>query len=146
MESMESKPNKFSGRNVSESFLRISFIFFWLIFLSCSSGEKDQPVTEESMEIKKFSEPLTTPAFSTKYVIEDKKDITLVRHESEDGAWMFFSDDKYENFEEVAKVVGLGEVIKIDSTVLQIADMPKGYYAIRDSKLDNWKIEKLKEK
>ena len=98
------------------------------------------------MTLKKFEDSLNTAVFATKFIIVDKKDITIVRHEPEDGRWTFFSNDKYENYEEVAKAVALGQIIEIDSTILQIADLPKGYYASRKSKQDKWKVEKLKEK
>ena len=55
------------------------------------------------MTLKKFEDSLNTAVFATKFIIVDKKDITIVRHEPEDGRWTFFSNDKYENYEEVAK-------------------------------------------
>ena len=55
-----------------------------------------------------------TAVFTTRFVIEDKKTITYVTHEIEDGAWQFFSDDRFDDFESVAKVVGLREIIKLD--------------------------------
>ncbi len=74
-------------------------------------------------------------------MIIDKKDITTVYHEKEDGAWQFFSDDNFDNFEETAKVVGLGELVKMDNSLLDLADMPEGYRAHRKSKSDPWTIE-----
>ena len=126
--------------------LRVIVIIISIILISCSHGTGKTPETNETMAIKKFEEALNTAVFTTKFIIVDKKDITLVRHEPEDGAWMFFSDDKYQNYEEVAKVVGLGEIIKIDSTILEIADLPVGYYATRKSIGDKWQVEKLKAK
>lgn len=38
-------------------------------------------------------------------------------------------------------IVGLGQIIKIDSTVLEIADMQEGYFAHRKFKGDKWIIE-----
>lgn len=83
---------------------------------------------------KKFKEPENTAVFTTSFVIIDKKDNTTAYHEKDDGAWQFFSDDHFENFEEVAKIVSLGEVIKMDSSLLELADMPVGYYAHKKSK------------
>jgi hypothetical protein len=54
---------------------------------------------------KVFKEPLNTAVFTTQYVIEENKGITYVTHDADDGAWQFFSDDKFEDFEKVAKVV-----------------------------------------
>jgi hypothetical protein len=85
---------------------------------------------------------IDTAVFTTKYVIEDKKTIVLVTHDIEDGAWQFFSDDSFVNFEEVAKVVGFQELINMDNSLLQILDMPLGYSATRKDEFDNWKIVK----
>lgn len=89
---------------------------------------------------KKFKEGDNTAVFTTKFVIEDKKDITTVFHFEDDGAWQFSSDDLVEDFEEVARIVGVGEMISIDESVLEIADLPEGYCAQRKSKNDTWQI------
>jgi len=96
------------------------------------------------MTDKKFREADNTAVFTTKFVMTDKKDITTVTHENEDGTWMFFSSDHFDNFEDVAKIVGLGEIIRADSTILELADMPAGYSAHRKFKGDKWIIEKQK--
>lgn len=85
---------------------------------------------------------IDTAVFTTKYVIEDKKTIVLVTHDIEDGAWQFFSDDSFDNFEEVAKIVEFQELINMDNSLLQIVDMPLGYSATRKDEFDNWKIVK----
>jgi hypothetical protein len=84
-----------------------------------------------------------TAVFTTIFVLEDKKTITYVTHELEDEAWQFLSDDKFDDFEKVAKVVGLQEIIDIDPTLKNIIDMDEGYYATRKSKKDNWIINKI---
>lgn len=89
---------------------------------------------------KKFQEADNTAVFTTKYIISDKKPITYVTHEEEDCAWQFFSTDEFENFEEVAMIVGLGEIIALDPSLLELADMPVGHYAIRETVNDNWSI------
>lgn len=92
--------------------------------------------------MKKFDDPLNTAVFTTKFVIKDKKEITYVTHDEDDGAWQFFSNDKWEKFEDVVMIVGLGTIISFDSTLLEIADLPYGYYATRESKNDKWIIQK----
>jgi hypothetical protein len=126
--------------------LKRIFIFTLIVFVSCSIGTKKNPEAKQTMSLKTFKDSMNTAVFTTKFVILDNKDITLVRHDADDGAWTFFSNDKYEDYKDVAKIVGLGQIIKIDSSVLEIADLPLGYYASRNSKQDNWKVEQLKEK
>ena len=81
--------------------------------------------------------------FTTKFVLEGKT-ITYVTHELEDGAWQFFSNDPFDNFEDVAKIVGLQEIYDLDVTLLEIADLPPGSYATRKNKTDNWTIQEHK--
>lgn len=100
--------------------------------------------TPKSMTQKKFSEADNTAVFTTKFVIVDNKDITKVYHEEDDGAWQFFSDDSFDDYREVVKVVGLGQMLKRDSTLFEIADMPVGYFAHRKFKGDKWIVETKK--
>jgi len=106
------------------------------IIISCSSSQSTQ------MTNKKFKGKDNTAVFTTKFVLTDKKDITTVTHEKEDGAWQFFSNDHFDNFEDVAKIVGLVEIVKLDCTILELADMPEGFAAHRKFKGDKWIIEK----
>ena len=82
-------------------------------------------------------------AFTTKFVLEDNKTITYVTHDIEDGAWQFFSEDEFENFESVAKIVGLNEIMDKDSTLKELADMEPGHVATRKHKVDKWIIRKV---
>ena len=93
-------------------------------------------------QTKKFVENDNTAVFTTKYVITENKEITKVYHDIEDGSWQFFSNDKYENYEKVAMIVTLAQIIKKDTTLLEISDLPVGYYAIRKSKVQKWIIKK----
>ena len=91
---------------------------------------------------KIFKDSVNTAVFTTRFVVKDKKEITYVTHEIEDGAWQFFSNDNFDNFEDVAMIVGLGEIIDIDKTILDIADLPIGFTATRQSVNDKWTINK----
>jgi hypothetical protein len=95
-----------------------------------------------AQEKKEFKEPLNTAVFTTKFVTEDKKTITYVTHDADDGAWQFFSDDEFEDLEKVAKIIGLGQIIEIDHTLTELADMPVGHCATRKNKPDKWEIFK----
>ena len=89
---------------------------------------------------KKFEEPDNTAVYTTKHVIQDRKPITYVTHEEEDGAWQFFSNDEFENYEDVAMIVGLGQIVALDSSLLELADMPVGHYAFRETSNGKWSI------
>jgi len=92
--------------------------------------------------MKKFEDSLNTAVFTTKFVVKDKKEITYITHETEDGAWQFFSNDNFDDFEEVSMILSLDEIINLDKTVLEIADLPLGYIATRETVKDKWKISK----
>jgi hypothetical protein len=92
----------------------------------------------------KFKDPPNTAVFTTKFVIEDQKTITYVTHDSDDGAWQFFSDDEFDDFESVAKIVSIQQIVELDLTILELANMPIGHYAIRENMTDDWKIYKQK--
>lgn len=92
--------------------------------------------------MKKFDESLNLAVFTSKFVILENKQIIYISHEIEDGCWQFLSNDEFENFEEVAMIVSLEEIIKLDETVLEVADLPLGYYATREKIGDKWIINK----
>ncbi|WP_266203292.1 hypothetical protein [Pontibacter kalidii] len=97
---------------------------------------------KKAQSAKRFIEPLNTAVFTPSFVLEEKKPITHVSHDADDGAWQFFSNDELEDFERVARVVGLGEIIKLDASILALADLPVGYYALRKHATDKWIIQK----
>lgn len=97
---------------------------------------------DEQQNRFEFNEPLDSAVFTTKFVLEENREITYVTHEEEDGAWQFFSDDEFEDFEKVARIIALGEIIEMDKSILALAEMPKGYYAYRKFKESNWEIKK----
>jgi len=93
---------------------------------------------------EEYNNLIDTMVFTTKFVLEDKKTITFVTRDIEDGAWQFFSDDSFENYEDVAKLVGLQEIFQMDNSLLKIANLPLGFCATRKNKFDSWAIKKDK--
>lgn len=85
---------------------------------------------------------IDTAVFTTTFVLFENKPITFVTHEIEDGAWQFFSDDEFENFEDVARIVGFQEILNIDPSLIQLLEMEAGYTATRASKDCNWEIRR----
>ena len=93
-------------------------------------------------DLKTFEDSLNTAIFTTTFVVRHKKEITYVTHDIDDGAWQFFSNDSFENYEDVAMIIGLGEIINIDSSVLEVADLPLGFIAKRQQIGDKWTFSK----
>ena len=88
--------------------MKLIFIIISITFLSCNFFTNSKPLPKQSLPFKKFTDSLNTTVFTSKFVVIDKKDITIIRHETEDGAWIFFSNDEYNDYEKVSKVIGLG--------------------------------------
>lgn len=94
-------------------------------------------------KIKKFPDPLDTAIYTTTYVVEELRPITIVVHEL-DGDWQFMSDAPIpEDYKTVARLISIGEIIKLDKTVLEVADLPVGYQATRAERGKKWKITKV---
>ena len=94
------------------------------------------------MEQKKFTDGLNTAVFTTKFILDKQTAILNVYHYDEDGAWEFSGKEDCE--ESDFKIVSLDEIIKIDDSVLEVSDLPFGYYAYRENHEDDWKIDNIK--
>jgi hypothetical protein len=92
--------------------------------------------------IKKFNDDLNTAVFTTKFVVEDKSPILYVFHYEEDGSWQF-SGYEHEINDNDYRIVSLQEIINLDNSVLEIADLPLQYMAFRESLKELWKIKSI---
>ena len=87
-----------------------------------------------------FAEPRNCVTFVTAQVLERSEPILHAVHD-EDGEWQFIgsTDGTLEN----AKIILLSEAVELDSSLLQLADMPVGWHALRDSPDHSWKREAM---
>lgn len=75
-------------------------------------------------------------AFTTRFVVSEKSPIVYVSHD-EDGDWQFFgaeSDVKTED----GSIVSIASILKIDHSIEELLDMPRGGEARRKSKGSAW--------
>jgi len=91
--------------------------------------------------MKNFLNGPNTAVFTTKYILEKKTIISYVFHYEEDGAWQFSSNEDCNNDD--YRIISLEEMIDIDPTILNIADLPLGFFAKRNNKKSKWIVEKL---
>lgn len=90
------------------------------------------------MKIKwPFTDARNTLVFTTRDVIEEGKPILLVTHDQDDGAWQFRTRKTVPPPE--GEIVALDEIIFRDPSVVELADLPLGWSAIRDSMTTPWK-------
>jgi hypothetical protein len=62
-------------------------------------------------------------------VLEGAEPILLVSHDGDDHGWQFIgtSDASVED----GRIVRLEEIVRLDATVLEVADLPPGWQAVR---------------
>jgi hypothetical protein len=87
-----------------------------------------------------FADPRNTAVFTTRFVVRDGKPILHVAHDLEDGAWQFHSENAFGLKD--AMVVGLGEIVDLDATIMELVDLPFGYSANRVAVGAEWIIAK----
>jgi hypothetical protein len=87
-----------------------------------------------------FKCSLSTAVFTTRFVINQGKPITIVLHENDDGNWKFLSKEDSGITREGLIMVPLQEILMIDPTLSEIAFLKEGNIAIRKFIGDEWKI------
>ena len=88
--------------------------------------------------MKKFDDRLDTAVFTTKSIFNKSEIIAYVFHHEEDGAWEFIGNSIYEEDDYI--ILSLREIIEIDKSVLEIADLPLGFEAFRERKEEKWVV------
>ncbi len=83
-----------------------------------------------------FSSPKNEATYTVGQIVNGEKPILLVHHDHEDGSWQFLTGGPFDMSD--AKIVGLGEIAKLDPSVLELADLPAGWSASRQTLKDSW--------
>lgn len=89
-----------------------------------------------------FHDSPDVAVFTSRDIVEHRKIITYVSHDDDDGAWQFHAGDGTPEDECDARIVSLQEVLNLDATVSELADLPTGWYAWRTSREDDWKRQR----
>ena len=92
-----------------------------------TTPEKDWP----------FDDPPNVAVVTTRDVTERRAAILTVSHDEEDGGWQFLPAGPLR--EENAQVVGLRRIWLLDPTVSELADLPLGWQATRNTPLGPWR-------
>lgn len=85
-----------------------------------------------------FKDDINTAVITTKYVMEGRSPILFVFHFS-DGFWQFSGAEENLSDEDY-KLISLEEIIKMDPTVLEVADLPYEREVYRKDVLADWVI------
>jgi hypothetical protein len=86
-----------------------------------------------------FDQPRDCAVFTTRQVLEREEPILHVTHDSDDHGWQFIGSSN--GTRENAKIIAFHEAVDLDSSILQLADLPIGWHALRDSPQHAWMRE-----
>ena len=89
-----------------------------------------------SQEDWTFLEPQNVAVLTTKKVMSENHPILYVCHNDDDGMWQFHPGTDV--YEEDARIVALSEIVKLDPTMFDLADLPMGWIATHKSQNDDW--------
>lgn len=81
-----------------------------------------------------FEEPKDMPVFTTAEVVSGEDWIFFVTHDEEDGYWQFHGSGDSEQ----AQMVSFAKIFSIEPKLAELADLPLGWCAWRDSANDPW--------
>ncbi len=83
-----------------------------------------------------FQGPPNEAVITVESIVSGEKPILRVVHDASDGGWQFLTGEQVEAYQ--AKVVSLISITELDPTVLELADLPEGWYAERQSLSAAW--------
>jgi hypothetical protein len=84
-----------------------------------------------------FTDPKNIAVFTVADVMNCVKPILYVSHDADDGSWQFMPGGRVSVRE--AKILALHEIVDQDPTTKQLADLPEGWIAERDSLDSPWR-------
>lgn len=89
-----------------------------------------------SVEPWPFDQPRNCAVLVTREVLEGEEPILHVAHDADDHDWQFIGSSH--GTADNGRVIALHEAVALDPSVLQLADLPAGWHAWRDSPEDTW--------
>jgi len=83
-----------------------------------------------------FDQPRNCATFTMRQVLDKSEPILLVSHDVDDHGWQFIGVSNASVPD--ARIVLLEEIVKLDPSVLEVADLPPGWQAVRSKIGDSW--------
>ena len=78
-------------------------------------------------------------AITTRQVMQEGWPVLLVTHDADDDAWQFLNGHGDTDDTESAMVIGAARILTVDSTIAELADLPLGWRAWRETTEAPWK-------
>jgi hypothetical protein len=82
-------------------------------------------------------DPPNTAVITNTRLLDGEDWLHHVTHDEEDGAWQFHPSQGQASMKEAA-VVGLKRIFELEPRISELADLPTGWHAWRDSKDSPW--------
>jgi hypothetical protein len=101
---------------------------------------KKPTIAEKTGSAWPFDQPENCAAITSTHVLQEGQDITRVSHDLDDHGWQFLHGGEMQTSD--AMVVLLKNIVAHDPTVLQVADMPPGWVAVRTHRGAPWQKHK----
>ncbi|MGH8050033.1 MAG: hypothetical protein ACREPB_05170 [Arenimonas sp.] len=76
-----------------------------------------------------FADPRNVAAFTVRQIMSKEQPILLVVHDNDDGTWQFLTGSFLETADFM--LVSLEEIVRVDHTVSELADLPLGWQTSR---------------
>jgi hypothetical protein len=86
-----------------------------------------------------FADPENLATITVRQIVVDGDPILRVSHDEDDGGWQFLTGGQVEMKD--AMLVGLGEIVALDPSVIELADLPLGWRATRENPDSPWQRE-----
>ena len=86
-----------------------------------------------------FDQSRNCAVLSVREIVHDGAPVLHVVHDAEDHGWQFLTLDDADPVE--AAVVSLGSMVARDPSLLELADLPPGWRAWRESPQHTWRRE-----
>jgi hypothetical protein len=83
-----------------------------------------------------FDQPRNCATLTMRQVLDGSEPILLVSHDSDDHAWQFIGITDASVAD--AQLVCLEEIVGLDPTVLEVANLPPGWQAFREKVGGSW--------
>ncbi len=83
-----------------------------------------------------FDQPPNCAIFTMRQVMNGSEPILLISHDAEDHGWQFIGSSNASKHD--AMIVSLQEIVRVDSTILEVANLPVGWEAVRDKIGGTW--------
>lgn len=77
-----------------------------------------------------FDQPRNCATLTMRQVLDGTEPILLATHDADDHGWQFIGTSDASVAD--GKVVCLEEIVHLDPTVLEVADLPPGWQAVRE--------------